>query len=122
MSVLVVRAFVRLRQTLALNAQLARKLDALEKTYDAQFKVVFDAIRQLMTLPEPKKRKIGFLVEEKAASYGRRKIVGLFFHNYPSCAARRATLCSHAWPEDTPRRTFKELGAGLEILHNGLFV
>jgi len=38
----------------------------------AQFKVVFDAIRQLMASPEPKKRKIGFLVEEKTAAYGRR--------------------------------------------------
>jgi hypothetical protein len=68
----IMRAFVRLRQILASNSQLARKLDALEKKYDAQFKVVFDAIRQLMAAPEPKKRKIGFLVEEKAAAYGRR--------------------------------------------------
>ena len=66
------RAFVRLRQMLASNAQLARKLADLEKKYDAQFKVVFDAIRQLMVPPDPKKRKIGFLVEEKAAAYGRR--------------------------------------------------
>jgi len=51
---------------------LARKLADLEKKYEAQFKVVFDAIRQLMAAPEPKKRKIGFLVEEKAAAYGRR--------------------------------------------------
>jgi hypothetical protein len=68
----IMRAFVRLRQMLASNTQLAGKLAALEKKYDAQFKVVFDAIRQLMTPPEPKKRKIGFLVEEKAAAYGRR--------------------------------------------------
>jgi hypothetical protein len=66
------RAFVRLRQILASNTELARKMHALEKKYDAQFKVVFDAIRQLMTPPEPKKRKIAFLVEEKAAAYGRR--------------------------------------------------
>jgi hypothetical protein len=68
----IIRAFVRLRQMLASNAELARKLDTLEKKYDAQFKVVFDAIRQMMTPPEAKKRKIGFLVEEKAAAYGRR--------------------------------------------------
>ena len=68
----IVRTFVRLRQMLASNAGLARKLADLEKKYDAQFKVVFDAIRQLMAAPEPKKRKIGFLVEEKAAAYGRR--------------------------------------------------
>ena len=67
----IMRAFVRLRQMLSSHADLARKLEALEKKYDAQFKVVFDAIRQLMALPEPKKRKIGFPVREKAARYGR---------------------------------------------------
>ncbi|HZV45865.1 MAG TPA: ORF6N domain-containing protein [Thermodesulfovibrionales bacterium] len=57
----IMRAFVRLRQMLASNAELARKLDALEKKYDHQFKVVFDAIRQLMTpLDTKKKGKIGF--------------------------------------------------------------
>ena len=57
----VMRAFVRLRQMLASNAGLARKLAALEKKYDAQFRVVFDAIRELMTPPEPKKKRpIGF--------------------------------------------------------------
>jgi len=67
----IMRTFVRLRQILASNTQLARKLDALEKKYDTQFKVVFDAIRQLMAPPEPKKRKIGFLVKERAARYRR---------------------------------------------------
>jgi len=67
----IMRAFVRLRQMLASNAELARKLDALERKYDAQFKVVFDAIRQLMTPPEPNKRKIGFLIKERAPRYGR---------------------------------------------------
>jgi len=57
----IMRAFVRLRQMLASNTELARKLDALEKKYDHQFKVVFDAIRQLMTpLDTKKKGKIGF--------------------------------------------------------------
>ncbi|MGH7846618.1 MAG: hypothetical protein ACREQW_15830 [Candidatus Binatia bacterium] len=64
----IMRAFVRLRQMLTSNAQLARKLAELEKKYDAQFK----AIRQLMAPPEPKKKKIGFLVEEKKTGYGRR--------------------------------------------------
>ncbi len=59
-SVQVVRAFVRLRRMLVSNAELARKLEELEKKYDAQFKVVFDAIRQLMTPPEAKRRQIGF--------------------------------------------------------------
>jgi len=58
------RAFVRFRRILASHADLARKLDALEKKYDAQFKVVFDAIRELMRPPEPKRRPIGFRVGE----------------------------------------------------------
>jgi hypothetical protein len=62
-SVMVVRAFVRLRQMLASNAELARKLAALENKYDAQFKVVFDAIRQLMSPPARPKREIGFHVK-----------------------------------------------------------
>jgi hypothetical protein len=57
----IIRAFVRLRQMLASHKELARKLAALEKKYDTQFRVVFDAIRELMTPPEPKnKRPIGF--------------------------------------------------------------
>jgi hypothetical protein len=64
-SIQVVRAFVRLREMIASHKGLAKRLDELEKKYDAQFKVVFDAIRQLMTPPEPKRRRIGFLREEK---------------------------------------------------------
>jgi hypothetical protein len=61
----IMRAFVRLRQMLASHADLARKLDALERKYDAQFKIVFDAIRELMVPPEAKpRRKIGFRMEE----------------------------------------------------------
>lgn len=59
-SVQVVRAFVRLRQMLVSNADLARKLEELEKNYDRQFKVVFDAIRQLMSPPLPGRKQIGF--------------------------------------------------------------
>jgi hypothetical protein len=59
-SVQVVRAFIRLRQMLASNAELAHKLSEIERKYDAQFKVVFDAIRQLMTPPEPQRKQIGF--------------------------------------------------------------
>jgi hypothetical protein len=56
----IMRTFARLRLLLATHVDLARKLDALENKYDSQFKVVFDAIRQLMVPAEPKKRKIGF--------------------------------------------------------------
>ena len=59
-NILIMRAFVKLRLLLATHVELARKLDALEKKYDAQFRVVFDAIRALMKQPEPTKRSIGF--------------------------------------------------------------
>ncbi len=56
----IMRTFVRLRQMLASNKDLAKKLEELERKYDHQFKVVFDAIRQLMTPPEPEHKQIGF--------------------------------------------------------------
>ena len=59
-SVYVVRAFVRLRELIASHKDLAKKLEELEQKYDAQFRVVFDAIRQLMAPPETKPRRIGF--------------------------------------------------------------
>jgi hypothetical protein len=62
-SVQVVRVFIRLRQMLASNHELARKMAALENKYDKQFKVVFDAIRQLMSPPATKRREIGFHVK-----------------------------------------------------------
>lgn len=80
MSVYVVRAFVRLREVLASNKELAKRLDDLEQTTEAlsmqhdsfarntraQLKQVFDAIRELMTPPEPqKKRPIGFVTGEE---------------------------------------------------------
>lgn len=62
-NIAIMRAFVRLREMLASHAQLARRLDELECKYDAQFKVVFDAIRELMTPPAtPPRRRIGFHV------------------------------------------------------------
>lgn len=56
----IMRAFVRLRAMLSSHDDLARKLAALERKYDAQFKAVFDAIRELMTPPQPERRPIGF--------------------------------------------------------------
>jgi hypothetical protein len=67
------RAFVRLRAMILSNKDLARKLDALERKFENHDKHIgslFAAIRQLMAQPEPKKKKIGFLVEEKPARYG----------------------------------------------------
>jgi len=59
----IMRAFVKLRMILATHVELARKLEKMEKKYDAQFKVVFDAIRELMAPPEKPKRRIGFRAE-----------------------------------------------------------
>ena len=58
----IMRSFVKLRSLLEGNKEMTRKLDALEKKYDAQFQVVFEAIRELMTPPQqPKKKRIGFI-------------------------------------------------------------
>ena len=62
----ILRAFVRRRQMLATNAGLARKLEALERKYDLRFRVFFDALRQLLSPPEPKRREIGFHVKYDA--------------------------------------------------------
>ena len=59
-SIQIVKTFIRLREFLVSNKELAKKIEELEKKYDTQFKIVFDAIRQLMSAPEPKKKKIGF--------------------------------------------------------------
>ena len=56
----IMRAFVRLRRIMSEQADLARKLDDLEQRYDAHFKVVFDALRELMAPPEAGGRRIGF--------------------------------------------------------------
>jgi hypothetical protein len=59
-NIAIMRAFVKLRKMIASNAEMARKLDEMEKKYDKQFSIVFSAIKQLMDpSPEPKK-KIGF--------------------------------------------------------------
>ncbi len=65
-SVQVVRAFVKLRYMLASNAELARKVEVLEKKYDANFKIVFDAIKKLMMPPVSPKSKIGFVDTKKS--------------------------------------------------------
>jgi len=61
-SIQVVRAFIRLREILATHRDLAKKMEELEKKYDKQFRVVFDAIRELMDPPRPKRKPIGFKV------------------------------------------------------------
>ena len=70
-NIAIMRAFVRLRRMLTTNEALARKLDALERKYDARFKAVFDAIRQLMTPPAAGRRAIGFRARACGDNVGR---------------------------------------------------
>ena len=67
----IMRIFTRLREILATHEEMRRKIEQMEKKYDGQFQVVFEAIRQLMTPPETSKRKIGFHLKEKQASYSK---------------------------------------------------
>jgi len=69
----IMRAFVKLREMIATHKALARKLDEMEKKYDGQFKIVFDALRHLMVEPEPKEKKIGFIKESRAVYRTARK-------------------------------------------------
>lgn len=68
-SIDIVRTFVKLRQMISTHKNLAKKLNDIENKYDNQFKVVFDAIRELMTPPTKPKKRIGFTAKEKRAKY-----------------------------------------------------
>ncbi|MBI5473499.1 MAG: ORF6N domain-containing protein [Ignavibacteriae bacterium] len=65
----IMNTFVQLRRMLADNKALALRLDELERKYDAQFKVVFDALRKLIAPPDSPKRPIGFRVGESKTPY-----------------------------------------------------
>jgi len=70
----IMRAFVRLRQLISTHKELSQKLTQLERkigAHDEQIQVIFDAIRQLMSPAESKRRRIGFLVKERASRYRR---------------------------------------------------
>ena len=69
----IMRVFVQLRKMLVSNIELSSKLKQMEKKYDEQFKIIFEAIQQLMAPPETKKKKIGFTVKEKQKAYGKSK-------------------------------------------------
>ncbi len=73
-NIAIMRTFVKLRQMLESSEELSRRLAELESKYDEQFRMVFDAIRELMIPPEPKKNPIGFHVREEPAIYKVRKI------------------------------------------------
>lgn len=65
----IMRTFIRLREMLATHKELKQKIEEMEKKYDAQFKIVFDAICQIMAPPETKENKIGFRVRERVLRY-----------------------------------------------------
>jgi len=65
-NITIMRAFVKLREMIASHKELTKRLDEMENKYDSQFKIVFDAIRALVTQPEPKEMKIGFVKENRA--------------------------------------------------------
>jgi len=72
-NIAIMRAFVKMRQMLESSEELSRKLAELESKYDEQFRVIFEAIHELMIPPEPKKNPIGFHVREEQAVYRVRK-------------------------------------------------
>ena len=65
----IMRTFAKLREIISANRDLSRRLDMLEKKYDARFKIVFEVIRQLVAQPEPKDKKIGFRTRESMTRY-----------------------------------------------------
>ena len=68
----IMRTFTRLREMLATHGELKLKIEEMEKKYDGQFRVVFEAIRQLMAPPVKPRKKIGFLAKEPRARYGKK--------------------------------------------------
>lgn len=72
-NIAIIRTFVKLREMMATHKDLARKLEELERKYDGQFQVVFDAIRQLITVEDKPKRKIGYISERRVVYRTTRK-------------------------------------------------
>jgi phage regulator Rha-like protein len=68
----IMRSFVKLREMLAAHKELDRKLTELERKYDDQFKIVFEAIHQLMAPPDKPKKEIGYTVKEKQKAYSKK--------------------------------------------------
>ncbi len=66
----IMRAFTKLRQMLMTHADLKKKIESMEKKYDKNFKIVFEAIRQLLNTEEKPRKKIGFTIKERQARYG----------------------------------------------------
>jgi hypothetical protein len=71
-NIAIMRAFVKLREMMATHSDLKRKIESMEKKYDEQFQIVFEAIKQLLTEEEKPKKKIGYTVKEKQKAYAKR--------------------------------------------------
>ena len=65
-NIMIMRAFVKLRNMISTHKDLARKLEELERKYNGQFRIVFDAIRQLIEVEDKPKRRIGYVRESRA--------------------------------------------------------
>ena len=72
-SIFVVRAFIKLRKMLSTHEDLREKIEEMEKKYDQQFQIVFEAIKQLLETESKPAKKIGFTVKEKQKAYGKSK-------------------------------------------------
>jgi hypothetical protein len=95
----IMRAFVKLRQLLASNAELSRRLDELESKYDKHFRIVFDAIRQLMAPPVGDRKAIGVRARKRVVfGPGRGKI----FESYSLTSVALATKMGRARPRSLP--------------------
>jgi len=68
----IMRAFTQLRKMLLTHEDLKRKVESMEKKYDEQFQIVFEAIKQLLSEEDKPKKKIGFTVKEKQKAYGKK--------------------------------------------------
>jgi len=69
----IMRSFTRLRQMLSTHEELKKKIESMEKKYDENFKIVFEALKQLLDTDDKPKRRIGFTVKEKQKAYGKRR-------------------------------------------------
>ena len=72
-NVAIMRTFVRLREMLSTHEDLRRKIDAMEKRYDARFRAVFETIRQMLERPIPAKKAIGFHAKSTGPDSAARK-------------------------------------------------
>jgi phage regulator Rha-like protein len=72
-NIAIMRAFVKLREMMATHKNLKRKIESMEKKYDEQFRIVFEAIKQLLAEEDKPKKKIGYTVKEKQKAYVKRE-------------------------------------------------